>query len=252
MLEEAFGEEQGRALFHRYLPFGGEVPFAFLNDLEYPQIATLLKKETPRVVSLVLAYVEPQKASRILEELLPEDRKDVIRRMARREKIDPAVIRTMEEIFRDRIRTQGKLVTQEVDGVNALAGILKFMDPRREEEILKGLDQANPFLSQNIREKIFTVQDILRIPDSDFQGVLRDVEDKVLAVIIKGKQPMVREKILGNLSERRRVLVEEESLFLGAMRKGDVDEETKEFLRRLRELDEEGTIFIPRGEEEYL
>jgi len=252
MLEEAFGDEKGKALFHRYLPFGGEVPFAFLNDLEYPQIAMLLKDESPMVMSLVLSYITPMKASRILEEMLPVDRMEAISRMAKREKIDPAVIRTMEDIFRERIRTQGKVVTQEVDGVNALAGILKFMDPSREEDILTGLDEENPFLSENIREKIFTVQDILRIPDSDFQEALRVEEDKDIAIIIKGKPPMIRDKILVNLSERRRAMVEEESQFLGAMRKSEVEEVTKDFLQRLREKEESGEIFIPRGDDIYI
>ena len=252
MLEEAFGEDEGRALFHRYLPFGGEIPFAFLNDLEYPQIASLLKEETPRVISLVLSHLTPQKASRILEELLPDDRKEVIHRMARREKIVPEVVFSIEEILRDRIRAQGKVVTEKVDGTSALAGILKFMDPHREEDILKGLEQENPLLSETIREKIFIVQDLLRISDPDFQEILREEEDKVLAMIIKGKQLMVREKILGNLSERRRALVEEESRLLGAMRKRDVDEETKGFLHRLRKMEEEGILTIPRGDEEYI
>jgi flagellar motor switch protein FliG len=252
ILEEAFGPEQGRELFHKYLPFGGETPFAFLNDLEYPQIATLLKEESPRVVSQVISYLAPQKASRILQEMLPEDRKEVVRRIARRDKIDPEIIRTMEDIFRDRIRTQGRVVTQKLDGANALAGILKFMDPRREEEILQSLEQVNPLLSHDIREKIFTIQDILRISDPEFQETLRLEEDKTLALIIKGQTPMIRQKILDNLSERRRSLVEEESLHQGAVRKSEVAEVTREFLLRLREREEKGEILIPRDDEKYI
>jgi len=252
ILEEAFGSDRGRELFHKYLPFGGETPFAFLNDLEYPQIATLLKEESPRVISLVISYLTPQKASRILQEMLPEDRKEVVRRIARREKIDPGIIRTMEDIFRDRIRTQGRVVTQKLDGANALAGILKFMDPRREEEILQGLERVNPLLSHDIRERIFTIQDILRISDPEFQEILRLEEDKTLALIIKGQPPMIRQKILGNLSERRRGLVEEESLHQGAVRKSEVAEVTREFLLRLREREEKGEILIPRDDEEYI
>lgn len=252
MLEEAFGPERGGELFHRYLPLGGEIPFAFLKDLEYPQIGRLLKEEPPRVVSLVLSYLEPQKASRILAELLPEDRGEVISRMARRVKIAPEVLHTIEDIFRERIRVQGKVVTQAVDGANALAGILKFMDSRREEALLEGLEEKDPLLSQTVRERVFTIQDILRIPDPDFQYALQSEEDGVLAIIIKGKQPRVREKLLGNLSERRRALVEEESRIKGATRRGEVDEETQGFLLRLRRMGEEGIILIPRGNEEYI
>jgi flagellar motor switch protein FliG len=252
MLEEAFGAERGKELFHKYLPFGGETPFAFLNDLEYHQIASLLKGESPRVLSLVLSYLSPQKASRILEEMPAADRRDAVKRMARREKVDAEVIRTMEDIFRERLRTQGKVTTQELDGVNALAGILKFMDPSREEDILQGLEEENPLLSENIRERIFTVQDIMRIQDADLQEALRQEEDRDLAVIIKGKAPRIREKILSNLSERRRTLIEEESEYIGAMKRSEVEDLSKEFLHRLREREEAGLLFIPRGEDEYI
>ena len=253
MLLEAFGPEKGEALYRKVLPFDGGRPFTFLNELEHNQIALLLRKESPRVLALVLGYVDPKKASLVLEGLESSLRLEVVQRMARKSEVHPEVIQIMEQQFRERIREQGRVVTQELDGSSALAGILRYMDPEKESRILEGLSrEVDPDLSESIRERIFTVQDILRIPDPDFQTALRDYGDEELAVIIKGKQPMVREKFLSNVSERRREMIREESDYRGAMLKKDVEEATRDFLQYLRTLEEDGKIRIPRGREEYI
>ena len=252
MLLNAFGENEGEKLFRKILPFGGKPPFAFLNDFEYTQIWNLLKNESPRVISLVLSEIDPKKASLILEEMDSVDRLEVVKRMARKTDIHPDVINLMSEKFREKIRTQGKVVTQEIDGASALAGILRYMEPGAEDNILKDLSGSDADLSESIREKIFTIQDILRIPDPDLQKVLRDYDDRELAILIKGKQASVKTKILDNISERRRERIIEESGYLGPMPRKEVAETTKDFLQYLRNMEEEGRLKIPRSEEEWI
>ncbi|MBI9104968.1 MAG: flagellar motor switch protein FliG [Spirochaetales bacterium] len=252
MLLDAFGDAEGERMYKKFLPFNGETPFGFLNDLEYTQIWNLLKAESPRVISLVLSGINPKKASLIMEELNPADRLEVIKRMARKSDIHPDVVNLMGEKFREKIRAQGKVVTQEMDGAAALAGILRYMEPGKEEAILNELTDENPELSDSIRERIFTIQDVLRIPDSDFQTVLRDYDDRELAVLIKGKRPMVREKFLNNLSERRRDRIASESEYLGPMPRKEVSQATRDFLHYLRSMEEEGSLVIPRSEEEWI
>ena len=60
---------------------------------------------------------------------------------------------------------------------------------------------------------------------------------------------MYGEKIMHNLSERRRALIEEEILFLGAIPRREADEAAKEFLDYLIKLSDQGTIhFLDRDE----
>ncbi len=252
MLLDAFGKEEGDKLYRKYLPFGGTPPFAFLNDLEHTQIWTMLKNESPRVISLVLSGIEAKKASLILEQLDSGSRIEVVKRMARKADIHPDVVNLMAEKFREKIRAQGKIVTQEVDGASALAGILRYMEPGKEESILNDLSDEDEELSKSIQDKIFTVQDILRIPDHEFQNALRDYDDQELAVLIKGKQSRIRMKFLDNLSERRRERISEESEYLGPMPKKDVARATKDFLQYIRGMEEDGHLNIPRNEEEWI
>lgn len=252
MLLSAFGDTKGSEIFKKVLPFGGRKPFDFLNELETEQILLVLKNEPPYVLSIVFSFLKPELSSKILKDFPEESRKEVVLRMARQGEVAPGVIEKMEAVFRDRIRAQGQLVTEEIDGKSVLAGILKYMDYHSEEKILEELEHDDRELAGIIKESIYTIDLILKMDDKDIQYVLRDFENSELAVIIKGKNDKVRSKLLDNLSERRRVMIEEESIYLGEMRRSDVDKSTKELIQYMMDLEKKDLIKIPRGDEKWI
>ena len=252
MLLSAFGEEKGRQLFDKVLPFGGRSPFDFLNDLHPEQILSILKNEPPYVMSIVISFLEPELSSKIIADMPPESRKEIILRIARQGEVAPGIIEKMEAVFRDRIRAQGRIVTEEIDGKSVLAGILKHMDIRSEEHILEKIENEDSRLADQIKDSIYTIELLLNMEDRDIQYLLRDFDNSELAVIIKGKPDAVRSRILDNISERRRLMVEEESIHLGEMLRSDVDKSTRELIEYLIELEQQGRIAIPRGEEKWI
>ncbi|MBN1648367.1 MAG: flagellar motor switch protein FliG [Spirochaetales bacterium] len=252
LLTEAFGPHLAQKILGRVLDDAEERPFAFLNDLEYHQILSLIKGEKAMVMSVVLTFIEPELASRVFEALHPDVQKDVVQRIARMEKIHPDVLVKMEEILREKIRRQGKIVTEEIDGKNALANILKFTDAGTEEKILADLEEMNPEVSREIRERTLTIDIIEKMRRDDFQAVLRDFSDSELAVILKGKGDDVKDFFFKNLSERRRGLIKDEMKYSGPMKKSDVDQATKEFVLYIKQLEDEGKISIYRDKDQYI
>jgi len=252
MLLAAFGEDNGGRIYDKVLPFGGRRPFDFLDELEPEQILMVLKNEPPYVMSIVLAFLHPDLSSNIISNLPPESRKEIVLRIARQGKVAPGIIDKMEGIFRDRIRAQGKIVTEEIDGKTVLADILKHMDLGVEEKILEEITNDDTDLAAQIKERIYTLDLILQMDDRDIQYLLRDFGNSELSVIIKGKSEELRSKLLDNISERRRIMVEEESVYRGEMRRTDVDKATKELLDYLIDLEQRSLISIPRGNNEYI
>ena len=244
MLVAAFGEERGKALLRRVVPNGAEAPFRFLGDIGYEQILLLLKNESAPTVSIILPYLEARKAAQVIEHLPADIQKEVIRRIAKIERIDQEVVSRIEEFLKERIRTQGTVVSQEIDGRSALADILKHMDLSSEEKILEDLADFDPELSQAVKDKVFTIELILKIDDAELQTILRDYDDREIAVILKGKSEPIASKIINNVSSRRAAIVGEEMTALGRMRRAEVDKATKEFLDYLIELDDQRKISI--------
>ena len=250
ILHIAFGDEKGEEFLKRVMPHGKGKPFEFLNDLEFHQIVQLMKHEPVSVMSVILPQLDRGLASKVIEVLPVNDQKEVISRMARLRKIDKDVLVRMEEALKMKIRKQGKIVTEEIDGTSVLADILKHMTISDEYNIIENLHDENPDLAKDIKEKLFSTDTVLQLYDQDLQRVLRDFDDHELAVLLKGKDSDFREKIFTNLSERRRMLIEEEMDFLGALKKSDVEKSTREFLRYLQAMADEGKVVL-RRENDY-
>ncbi len=252
MLMNAFGEEKGKKILDKVLPFGGEKPFSFLEDLENEQLIMVLRKESVSVLAVVCTYLDPAKASVILETLHPDMQKELVTRMAGIRRIAPEAIRAIEATLIERIRTQGKVVTEEIDGQNVLASILKNMNLSDEDRILSVLAQEDEDLSSSIKEKLFTVDTVLDMRNKDLQKVLRDYSDREIAVLLKGRNKKFREKMLSCVSERRKEFIRLETESLGIMLRSEVDKAMKDFLNYLRECEIQGSILFDREKEQYI
>ncbi|MCK5199335.1 MAG: flagellar motor switch protein FliG, partial [Spirochaetales bacterium] len=252
MLTSAFGDEKGSAIFKKVIPFNGEKPFAFLEDLEFQQLTMILRKEPVHVLTVILSFLDAVKASKILETLPTEVQTVLVARMAGMEKVAPEVIMSMEEVLIERIRTQGKVITEEVDGQSVLAEILKNMALSDEGRILDDLADSDKILSESVREKLFTVETILFVRDTDLEKILRDFSDTEIAVLLKGRDGDLRNKIIFNVSRRRVEFIKYEEDATGPMRKSDVDNAMKEFLDYLKDQEIQGNIVLSREKEEYI
>ena len=249
ILVTSLGEEKGMALFRRAVPIEIDNPFDFLDDLDFQQILMLLKREPPAVIASILPYLESGKASRVLEALPPESQMNVVKRIARMERVSPEALMKVAETLREKIRKQGRLITEEIDGPGVLAEILNNMSVENERDILDYLDGYNPELVEDIRDRLYTIDVVFSVPDTDLQALLREFSEEEIAIILKGKRDDVRSRVLDNISERIRQMVLYESDRLGAMKRSDVERATRDFVTYIRELAEEGRIVLTRKEE---
>lgn len=252
LLVAAFGEEKGKVLFNRAIPLEGRRPFAFLDDVENHQIHLLLKSEPVMVIALILGFIDKKKASAIIRELTPDQQKEVILRLGRMKKVDPIILEKIEEVLKERLRTQGRIITEGIDGASALAEILKYMNLSQEERILKEMGERDEELTKQVKDKIFTIDVLFQAEDSGLQAILRDFSDHELAVLIKGKTARVKDRILSCVSERRRGFITEEQAHLGSMKRADVDRATKDFLDYLRQMEKDKKLVIYRENEYFV
>lgn len=250
MLVNAFGRERAKEILDRTLTARQRKPFDFLADVEAEQLLSLLKNEPPSVLSTVLPYLDPAKAGKVLASLDPEAQKQTVKRIAALSTLVPEVLEKIEDALRDRLRTQGKIVTEEIDGSSVLAGILREMDYSSGEALLSDLEETDRGLSDQVRKKVLTIDVVFLLADQDLQTVLRDFDDKEIAVLLKGKTDEVRDRILSGVSARRRMVISEEVIHLGSMRKSDVDRATGEFIDYIRDLERQNKIVI-RKENDY-
>ena len=252
MLEAAFGEERAGEFMKLVQARRGEKRFAFLGEIEPQQIVTLLRTESDAVISVVLSNMPSEQAAKVLSRLPDDVKQRVGVRMARMDGLSTETLDRVDAGLRRRIETQGRVVSEEVDGREALARILRFMNVRDEDAILTDLAESDPQLSEDVRDRLFTIDTLAYIDDRDLSKVLREFDDRTIALLLKGKEEKIRSRLLHSVSERRREIISEEYAHLGPVRKSDADAAATEFLRYLQRLEEEGALVVRRPDEEYL
>jgi flagellar motor switch protein FliG len=250
ILAKAFGDERAEEIFNRAVPKSGY--FDFLKDIEAAQTALLLKDESVLVQAVVLPYLDPEKSSKVLEGIKEENQLAVVKRIARMKTLDTSVIEKIADALREKAHRIGKTDSADIDGKGVLADILKYIDPEEGKEIIETLQSEAPEVAQDIEDRLFTMDSILSMNEKDLQKIIRQMEDKEIALLLKGKRDAIRAKILNNVSERRRLLITEEYKILGPMPKHEVDEAARDFIRLVRDLEEEGEIVLRNYNEEII
>lgn len=252
MLIAAFGDEKGETFYNKLRLKTAFQPFSFLEDLDLGQVVLLLKDESTPVVGLILTYLEPQLAGRILSSLPQSSQKDIVKRIGRMHTVTPEVIQQAEQSLRDKIRSLGEIVTQKIDGKSALANILEHLDLRTEEILLDDLEGQDPELAEAIRQQLFNINVVLRIREQDLEQILRDFEDREVALVLKGKEESIKEKIFQNVSSRRRELIKAEYEVLAEVLRRDVDKQTLEFMNYVKNRVDTGEIMLLDKNDEYV
>jgi flagellar motor switch protein FliG len=252
MLRAAFGPDEGERRFFRSIPNATAHHFAFLNEMEPTQLQSVLKGEPPAAVALLLAHVDRDLAARTIALLPADDQAVVARRIARMGTLSRDVVLRVEEAIREKIRRRGTDVTQEIDGESTLAAILRHLRPSQGDAIVRELRDADIDLGESVRRKLYTADLVVRLSDRHLADLLREFSEREIALFLKGKEQDFRRRILSAVSERRAQMVSEEYAHLGAQRRGEVDRVTAEILERMRELEEEGSILVPREGDRYI
>lgn len=250
-LTHAFGDVRGAEVYDR-LGIGESDRFAFLEELEPQQVAMLLKEESPPVVATILSTLTAATAARVVKLMPDERRAEVVLRMARMNAVSPEVLERVEEVLKERIRRQGKLVSNQIDGRGVLASILRYMDLDAERSVLDSLADEDPELAKSIRDRLFTIDSILAIDDRDLQEVLTEFTEREIACVLVGQAERIRSKLLRNVSERRARDVSEEYVHQADIPQKEVSDVQRRFLDHLRRCAEDGSILVRDSEDEYI
>jgi len=244
ILEKAYGKKRADQMIKKAMPLEGKRPFEYFDNADNERIYQLINDENVGVQSLVLSNLEPKKAAAIINLMKPEEKKEVVLRLAKMEPVSPDVLRRIDEAMHEKSLNQTTERAEHIDGRNALAQILKKMDVGAENDILGYLSEDDPDLGQDLRSRLFTMEDVVKSDDRFIQEKLQMMEERDIAYLIAAKPDDFREKILSNVSAGRRTEILDQEDILKPMRRSDCERITSEFFSKLRRAYEEGHLII--------
>lgn len=253
ILINAFGKEKADEMLKKTVPYNGQKPFEYLNDADSERIYLLLKDENIGVKTLVLSKLEPKKSAGVINLMQDNEKKEIILRLAKMEPISPEVIYKVDEAIHKKSLKQTSTRAENIDGRNVLAQILKRMDATTESEIINYLSEDNPDLGQDLRSRLFTVEDVINADDRFIQEELRKKDDREICYLIAGKKEDFREKILSNVSQIRKSEILDKEDILKPFLRIECEKVTSQFFSILRRAFDEGHLIIKgRNDDIYI
>jgi flagellar motor switch protein FliG len=253
LLGKALGSQRAKEIMEKVSEATQQYrPFSIARKADAHQLLNIISNEHPQTIALVLCYLQPDKAAQILSSLPEDVQSDVALRIASMGNTSPAVVKEIEKVLDTKLSGVVRSDMTVLGGVETLVDILNQVDRTTEKNITEGLEKENAELAEKVKESMFVFEDILSLDDVSIQRVLREVENKELALALKGSSEEVANAIYRNQSKRAAASLKEDMEFLGPVRLMDVEKAQQRIVAIIRRLDEAGEIVISRGGEDAI
>ena len=247
VLEKAFGSQTASALLEKVTKSLKNREFAFLNKADVKSLYSALQNERPQTMALVLAYVDPDKAAGVIEQLPPERQVKVVEAIATMESASPAAIKIIEAEMERKFSNMITNSNVKVGGIDYVANIMNNLDRSSEKSIFDGLSLHNADLAEEIRKRMFVFEDIITMDDRSVQRFVRDCDPRDLVLALKTANAEVSNKLFTNMSSRMAESIRDDLEVTTNVRMKDVEDAQQRIVSVIRDLEERNEIVILKG-----
>lgn len=244
ILENAFGSDRAREMIEKSVPVSVEKPFSFLESASPDKLYQLVADESPAIRAATLSQCPSKLAAETIARMPDDMKKETVVHLAKLQKLNPDALRRLASSMEEKMKKLAVSSSLHMDGHSVLADILRRMDGKTESEILSSLADSDPDLVKDIRDRLFTLDDVANADDRFIQEELRKLDDHDIAAILYGKSEAFRNKILRNISKLRGAAVLEEEQACSPFSRREAERATASFFSAVRQGWEDGKFSI--------
>lgn len=247
LLRQSLGQEGAGEILENVRQSMSSVPFGFLQKAGAENLLTFVSEEHPQTIALIMSHLPAALAAEVLGGLPSTKQIEVVRRIASMEQTSPDVVRDVEASLESRMNSTFSQQLETAGGVQTVAQILNVTDRMTNKGILENLEQDDAALADEIKRLMFVFEDLLKLDNKAMQALLKEVDNSQWATALKGAGEEIRQKVLGNLTQRAAEMLKEEIEYLGPVRVSDVEAVKRQIVDVVRRLEEAGEISVAGG-----
>ena len=222
--------------------------FNYISKIKPQQLADFIVNEHPQTIALILAHMDPTGAAETLNFFSGDLRAEVAIRMANLGDISPTIVGKVSTVLENKLESLASYKV-EVGGPRAVAEIFNRLGQKAAKATLTYIEQIDEKLAVSIKEMMFTFEDINNLDNNAIREILKIADKKDLTLALKSSQEELKQKFLGNMSQRAAETFVEEMQFLGAVKVKDVEVAQRKVVDSVQKLLDEGVIQIGENEE---
>jgi len=246
LLIEAFGKERAEDLLMlvRRSQEEAQGNLAKLQRTDPQQLGKLLDSEHPQTIALVLAHLDPRRASLVLDNLSEEHKVVSVQRLAEMRQFSPEMAQKVAHILHRRLESVGDTARKSYSGFKAVADLLNRLNAEEAKKILETIEDGAPELALGIRNLMFTFEDLVTVPAATIREIVSGVDKRQLALALRGAKDELRAQIFKSMSSRAVEMLKEDMEVLGPVRSREVAQAQQEILNLARRLEAEGKVVL--------
>jgi flagellar motor switch protein FliG len=246
LLVETFGKEHADDLLAlvRQSQEADQGNLAKLQHTDPQQLGKLLDSEHPQTIALVLAHLDPKRASMVLDNLTEEHKVLSIQRLAEMRQFSPEMAQKVAHILHRRLESMGDTARKSYSGFKAVADLLNRLNAEESKKILETIEENEPELALSIRNLMFTFEDLVTVPPATIREIVSGVDKRQLALALRGAKEELRAQIFKSMSSRAVEMLKEDMEVLGPVRSREVAQAQQEILNLARKLEAEGKVVL--------
>lgn len=253
LLSKALGSQRAKEILDKVVEATEQYrPFSIARKADAHQLMNVINNEHPQTIALILCYLQSDKAGQILSSLPEELQGEVAYRIATMSNTSPMVIKEIEKVLNEKLSSVVRSDVTTLGGVETIVDILNQVDRTTEKNITEELEQEDQELAERVRQSMFVFEDIVTMDDVSIQRVLRELDNKDVALALKGCSEEVANCIFRNQSKRAATALKEDIEFLGPVRLIDVEKAQQKIVAIIRRLEDAGEIIVARGGEDAI
>ena len=246
LLMETFGKERADDLLMlvRRSQEEAQGNLAKLQRTDPQQLGKLLDSEHPQTIALVLAHLDPRRASMVLDNLSEEHKVLSVQRLAEMRQFSPEMAQKVAHILHRRLENVGDTARKSYSGFKAVADLLNRLNAEESKKILETIEDGQPELALSIRNLMFTFEDLVTVPPATIREIVSGVDKRQLALALRGAKDELRAQIFKAMSSRAVEMLKEDMEVLGPVRSREVAQAQQEILNLARRLEAEGKVIL--------
>jgi flagellar motor switch protein FliG len=125
-----------------------------------------------------------------------------------------------------------------------VADLLNRLNAEEAKRILEAIEEKQPELAINIRNLMFTFEDLVTVPPATIREIIAVVDKRQLALALRGANDQLRAQVYKAMSSRAVEMLKEDMEVLGPVRSREVARAQQEILHVTRRLETEGKVIL--------
>ena len=221
-----------------------------LGSVDELALAEFLSREHPQTAAVVLSKLSSDHGARLLANLDAEQARDILLGLTKTSTLDPNVVEAIGTSLNKDFLAHQRQGDETFKPEERIGSIMNYATGEIRHAVLSYLDETQPELSEAVKAKMFTFQDIpTRVDRRDIAAVVRATDQEALLKALAGaveNAPETQEFMLSNISSRVAEQLREELEELGKVKIREAEEAQNVVVMAIRELESAGEFKTDR------